>query len=65
MIACEVLTEQIVVEGGTHQHNTNFRVFAEHMHNCQQDEVSVNVTFVYLVEHDERKVCEELTTRVD
>ena len=53
VVGGKVVPEEVIVNGGTHEDDSDFGVQSDDPFDCKQNEVSVNVSLMNLVEDDE------------
>ena len=61
MIGCEVVTEEFIVNRGTHQNDSHFRVQTDHSFYGEQNEISIDVPLMHLIQQNEGVLLEELS----
>ena len=60
MVGGKVVAKKLVVDRGTHENDSHFRVLSDDSLDGEKDEIGVNVPFMYLIQDDEGVFFEEV-----
>ena len=60
LVICKVISEKIVVDGRTHQYDSDFGVVSHDSFDGEKNEISVDVPFMYFIKDYKGVLVEEI-----